>query len=79
VTIDHAYQGDLTVKLLRVGQPGEVVLQQADAASGPFGSKSYTPGDFVDQDGAGTWRLVAIDEAAQDEGSLMGWSLEITR
>ncbi len=79
VTIDHAYQGDLTVKLLRVGEPGEVVLQQADAASGPFGSKSYTPADFSGQDAAGTWRLVAIDEASQDEGSLMGWSLEITR
>ncbi|MEZ4446859.1 MAG: proprotein convertase P-domain-containing protein [Polyangiaceae bacterium] len=78
-TIDHPYKGDLTVKLQRLGVPGEVVLQQADASSGNFGTQSFVVSDFEGQDPMGTWRLVVIDEAASDEGVLTHWSLEVTQ
>jgi subtilisin-like proprotein convertase family protein len=79
VNIDHDYKGDLTVRLQRLGQPGEVTLVQADASSGPFGTQSFVIGDFIGEDAAGTWRLVMIDEAASDVGTLLGWSLEVGR
>jgi len=77
ITIDHTYQGDLTLKLQRIGQPGEIVLQQADAQSGQFGTKSYVVDSVLGEDAAGTWRLVMVDEAAQDEGTLDRWKLEL--
>lgn len=79
VNIDHGYKGDLTLKLQRVGQPGEVTLVQADGSSGPFGTRTFPVADFAGQDAAGTWRLVMIDEAAGDVGTLLGWSLEVAR
>ena len=78
VEIDHPYKGDLTVKLQRIGQPGEAVLVEADASSGSFGTRSFVVPDFVGEDGEGTWRLVVIDEAKNDVGTLRCWSLEIT-
>jgi len=79
VNIEHPYKGDLTVKLQRVGQPGEVVLVEADASSGNFGSKSFALNDFNGEDAAGTWRLTVTDTAASDEGTLLGWSLEFAK
>jgi len=79
VSIEHPYKGDLTVALQRVGQPGEVVLVEADASSGNFGSKSFAVSDFDGEDAAGTWRLTVSDNAAQDEGTLLGWSLEFSK
>ncbi|MCC6525890.1 MAG: proprotein convertase P-domain-containing protein [Polyangiaceae bacterium] len=78
VTIDHAYQGDLTLKLRRAS--GTVItLQQADGSSGDFGTKTFTPTNWNGVSSAATWSLTAIDEAASDVGTLTGWSLEVTR
>lgn len=79
VDIDHDYKGDLTLKLQRVGVPGEATLVEADASSGPFGTQSFVVSDFVGDEAAGTWRLVVIDEARGDAGTLQGWSLEVAR
>jgi subtilisin-like proprotein convertase family protein len=79
VNIDHDYKGDLTLRLQRIGQPGEVTLVEADGASGPFGTQSYVVGDFAGQDAAGTWRLVMVDEARGDVGKLLEWTLEVAR
>lgn len=79
VSIDHPYKGDLTVRLQRVGQPGEVTLVEADAADGNFGTQSFAVSEFNGDDAAGTWRLTVSDNAAQDVGTLQGWSLEISR
>lgn len=77
VNIDHDYRGDLTLRLQRIGQPGEVTLVEADASSGPFGTRSFPIGAFLGEEAAGTWRLLVIDEARGDQGTLLGWSLEI--
>ena len=77
VTIDHAYKGDLTVKLVRVGAPGEIVLKQADGSSGQFGTQSYAVDAYNGQDMLGTWRVVVIDTAQADVGTLNSWRLEV--
>ena len=79
VDITHPEQMDLTIKLQRIGTPGEVVLQEAASASGAFTPASYNVADYLGQDASGTWRLTVIDEAAGDSGALNGWSLEIAR
>lgn len=78
VDIDHPYKGDLTVVLQRLGQPGESLLVEADASSGPFGNRTFVVNDFNGEDAQGTWRLVVSDLAASDVGTLQGWSLEVT-
>ena len=79
VDIAHPEQMDLTIKLLRVGEPGEAVLQAAASAEGVYEPTSYNVAQYLGEDSAGTWRLVVIDEASGDTGSLNGWSLEIAR
>ncbi len=78
VDIDHPYKGDLTVKLQRVGLPGEAILVEADASSGQFGSRTFVVDAFNGDDAQGTWRLTVVDEASGDAGTLEGWSLQIT-
>jgi subtilisin-like proprotein convertase family protein len=79
VTIDHPYKGDLTLRLQKVGAPGEAVLVEADARDGQFGTQSFVVNEFLGDDAAGTWRLTVSDHAAQDVGTLKSWSLEIGR
>lgn len=79
VDITHPEQMDLTIKLQRVGVPGEVILQAAASVDGPYVARAYNVADYLGQDAAGTWRLTVIDEAAGDAGTLNGWSLEIGR
>ncbi|MFW5741244.1 MAG: proprotein convertase P-domain-containing protein [Myxococcota bacterium] len=79
VDITHAEQMDLTIKLQRVGLPGEVVLQGAATAEGAYVPRSYNVADYLGEESAGTWRLVVIDEATGDAGTLNGWSLAIAR
>lgn len=79
VDITHPEQMDLTIKLQRVGEPGEAILQESATAEGAYVPKSYNVADFLGKDAAGTWRLTVIDEAAGDTGTLNGWTLEIAR
>lgn len=79
VDITHPYKGDLAIKLQKVGLPNEVVLMTADGSDGPFAAKTFTVADFAGQDAKGTWRLTVSDAAAQDAGTLNGWSLELSR
>ncbi len=78
VTIEHTYKGDLTLSL-RSPNGTSVTLQQADASSGPFGTKSFSLVDFDGEVPTGDWTLALSDHAAQDEGTLTGWSLELSR
>jgi subtilisin-like proprotein convertase family protein len=55
------------------------MLVEADASSGSFGTRTFVVNDFVGDDLEGTWRLVVIDVAAPDKGTLKSWSLEVTR
>jgi len=79
VDITHPEQMDLTIKLQRVGIPGEVVLQEAATAEGAYVPRDYNVSGYQGEESAGTWRLVVIDEASGDVGTLNGWSLEIGR
>lgn len=79
VDITHPEQIDLSIKLQRLGMPGEVVLQKAATAEGEYVARGYPVTAFNGQDAAGTWRLTVTDEATGDAGTLNGWSLEITR
>ena len=77
MSIEHTYKGDLTITLHREGG-GFVMLQEADASSGDFGTKSFVVSDFDGQDASGTWRLHIVDSAAQDVGTLTHWQMEIS-
>lgn len=79
VDISHPAKGDLTVKLQRLGVPGEVVLVKADASDGPFASRTFTVPDYLGQDTKGTWRLIVLDEASGDTGSLQKWSIDFLK
>lgn len=76
--IDHTYKGDLTLQL-RSAAGTLVTLQEADASSGQFGTKSFTVADFDGEAALGEWTLLLSDHAAQDEGTLRSWSLELTK
>jgi subtilisin-like proprotein convertase family protein len=78
VDITHPAKGDLDIKLQRIGL-GEVVLLEADASSGDFGTRSFAVPSFVGDDAAGVWRLVVADVASGDVGTLNGWSIELKR
>lgn len=79
VDIVHPAKGDLTVKLQRFGVPGDVVLLKADASDGAFVPRTFTVPDFVGQDMKGSWRLIVIDEASDDTGTLQKWSLDFQK
>ncbi len=77
VDITHPYQGDLTLRLQKLGS-GEVLLLEADASDGAFQPRSFDVVQFRGEDAQGTWRLVVQDEARGDAGTLNSWSLVIT-
>ena len=77
VDITHTYRGDLTVELSKGGTT--VVLHAREGAGEDDLVKSYDVADFDGEDAAGTWTLTVRDSAAQDTGTLDGWSLTVTR
>jgi len=79
VDITHPSSMDLSIKLQRVGVPGEAVLVAPASLDGAFGKRTFTVSDFVGQDMSGTWRLVVADTASGDTGTLNGWALVVTR
>ena len=78
VDITHPYKGDLTIKLQKL-LANEAILLTADASSGAFMPRSFSVSDFDGVDTQGTWRLVVIDVANGDTGTLNGWSMDVTR
>ncbi len=75
VNITHAYRGDLTVTLYR----GEraVVLHERTGGGQDDLAATFEIADFDGTDMTGEWRLKVDDRAAQDAGTLNGWSLEV--
>ena len=78
-TIDHTYKGDLSSSSCAPPPAPTVVLQEADASSGQFGTKSYTVADFEGELADGVWTLHIADHANLDEGTLTYWSVELTQ
>jgi subtilisin-like proprotein convertase family protein len=79
VDVEHSYKGDLSIRLERVGQSGQAILLEASGESGAFTAQTFVVPTFVGSDSAGSWRLVLVDEANLDQGTLRGWSLEVSR
>ena len=79
VNITHTYRGDLTVRLVRDGDGASATLVDKAGGSADDLVQTFAVSDFNGTDAAGTYRLVAIDGAAQDTGALNSWSLDITR
>jgi subtilisin-like proprotein convertase family protein/C1A family cysteine protease len=77
VDITHTYSGDLEIRL--VGPDGtDVLVQEASGSDEPNIQQTYTLTQFNGKGAQGTWTLKAIDQAAQDTGTLNSWILEIT-
>ncbi|HWM87993.1 MAG TPA: proprotein convertase P-domain-containing protein, partial [Kofleriaceae bacterium] len=73
VDIAHSYRGDLRVSLHRGSQA--VVLHDRLGAGADNLTQSFDVSDFDGEDLAGEWRLVVVDVASQDTGTLTSWSL----
>ena len=80
VDITHSYRGDLTLRLVREGAvSGEAILvDQAGGAQDDI-QATFNVTDFNGTDAAGTYRLLVVDNAGQDTGSLNSWSVDLTR
>ncbi|HTE55243.1 MAG TPA: proprotein convertase P-domain-containing protein [Kofleriaceae bacterium] len=73
VGISHSYRGDLRVSLHRGSEA--VVLHDRAGGSADDLVQTFEVSDFNGQDLAGEWRLVVVDLASQDTGTLDSWSL----
>ena len=73
VNIDHTFKGDLRVSLHKGSQA--VVLHDRSGGGADDIVQSFDVGAFDGQDLAGEWRLVVVDTANQDVGTLVSWSL----
>ncbi len=76
IEVDHTYRGDLRVSLHR----GDVAVVLHDRTGGSAQDlvQSFEVADFNGEELAGEWRLVVVDLASQDSGSLTSWSLSAT-
>lgn len=76
VDITHTFRADLIVTLRHPGGT-EVVLHNQEGLGEQNLVRSYTPPDLNGLAAAGTWTLVVVDGASQDEGTLNSWGLEL--
>ena len=76
VDITHTYVGDLTLYL--IGPDGTTVtLRQNTGGAADDIHETYNVSAFNGKSAVGTWKLKVVDNAAQDTGSIDGWSLTI--
>ena len=69
----HTFKGDLRVSLHKGSQA--VVLHDRSGGGADDIVQSFDVGGFDGQDLAGEWRVVVVDTANQDVGTLVSWSL----
>ncbi|MFK7989819.1 MAG: proprotein convertase P-domain-containing protein [Sandaracinaceae bacterium] len=79
VDVTHSYRGDLTLRLVRDEDGAEATLIDQDGGSADDIQETFTVADFNGSDAAGTYRLVVVDSANADTGTLNSWSIDITR
>lgn len=79
VTVDltHAFIGDLTIRVSRVGGREFVLLNQ-QLLDGTSLHRTFDVAGFTGEMAPGTYRLTVVDGAARDTGTLDGWSLDLT-
>ncbi|MBO6938531.1 MAG: proprotein convertase P-domain-containing protein [Deltaproteobacteria bacterium] len=76
VNLTHPFMADLTVSLEKDGTTVE--LMSEEYVEDTMLVRTFTVDDFNGGDMAGTWNLNVVDTAPADEGTLNGWSLEVT-
>ncbi len=76
VDITHSFIGDLTIRVSKDGG-AETVLLTEELIEGTRLMRTFTVPELVGQDAAGTYTLRVADGAANDEGTLNAWSVEI--
>lgn len=76
VDISHTYRGDLVVTVEH-GNKTSVLSDKAGGADDDL-KTSFDVGDFDGGELGGDWVLHVEDTAAQDTGTVNGWSLEVT-
>ncbi|HUH02031.1 MAG TPA: proprotein convertase P-domain-containing protein [Kofleriaceae bacterium] len=75
VDISHTYRGDLKVVLYRGEQ--SVVLHDRTGGGQDDLQVTVPVTAFDGTDMNGAWKLVVVDSAAQDVGTINGWSIEV--
>lgn len=75
VDIDHTYRGDLRVSLHRGSEA--VVLHNRTGGALDQLHLDVDVDDFAGEELEGEWRLVVVDQARVDVGTLVGWSLTV--
>jgi subtilisin-like proprotein convertase family protein len=76
VNLTHPFMADLTVSLEKDGTTVE--LMSEEYVEDTMLVRTFTLDDFNGEDMAGSWNLTVVDTAARDEGTLNGWTLEVT-
>ncbi len=75
--VQHTYRGDLRITLTKGDTT--VVLHDEEGGAEDDVIETYDLSDFDGQDSAGDWVLAITDNAGQDVGTLVSWSLNFTR
>jgi len=73
VTIDHSYIGDVTVTLQKDGVSAK--LYEGAGVGGSGLDETFTVTAFQGKALEGAWKLVVVDSAQVDTGTLQNWSL----
>lgn len=76
VDITHTYVGDLRVSL--VHGDTTVVLQANQGGGTADLNKTFTVEGFAGVPAGGAWKLLVVDTAGMDDGTLNSWSIEVT-
>ncbi len=78
VLIEHTYNGDIRIELTSPSGT-TALLREDDGTPGQDILESYETDAFFGEPSEGTWELKITDTAALDEGTLVGWYLQILR
>lgn len=78
LNITHTYKGDLKVSLISPGGTEAVVHANAGGSTDNVVLTGFSVPAMVGQAISGTWKIKAVDNAAQDTGSIQSWSLTLT-
>jgi hypothetical protein len=76
IDIEHTWRGDLRVELMHNGQT--VMLHDRTGGSEHNLTTSFDVPQMVGEEMNGSWTLKVSDNAGQDTGTLLSWSLEVT-
>jgi hypothetical protein len=75
VDIAHTYIGDLTVRLSHGGKTATLHARTGGSTDNLVAT--FSPTDWNGSDASGPWRLEIVDSAAQDQGTLKTWALDL--